>query len=138
MAQTLRVSVSEDLYAALSLRADQLQRPLDVVASAWVQDQARLMRDIPVGTPALVIGGGILEQLAGILGGGSILHAPDLLEKVERLAGISFHHLRLPFTPGQLEMLAEKAARQGLSVEELIRRTAPRVHEQFFDLLARA
>ena len=62
----------------------------------------------------------------------------DLLLKVERLAGVSFLHCRLPFTPNQLEALAEKASRNSLSVEQLIERTAPRIYEHFYDLVERA
>ena len=79
-----------------------------------------------------------LDTLETILGGGSILNAADLLKKVQRLAGISFLHLRLPFTPNQLELLTEKAARNSLTVEELVNRTAPRIYEQFFDLIERS
>ena len=35
------------------------------------------------------------------------------------------------------EALAEKAQRNGLTVDQLIERTAPRIYEHFFDLVAR-
>lgn len=76
-----------------------------------------------------------IERLEAILSGGSLLNGDDLVRKTERLAGISFLHVRLPFTPGQLEDLQVRAERQGLTVEQLVERAAGRIYEQFFNLI---
>lgn len=83
----------------------------------------------------LLLRGPELEALEQRLGGLPILNAQDLVAKVDRLAGISFEHLTLPFSLNQLELIAEKAERQGKTVEQLLAEMAPRVFEQFFDLL---
>ena len=87
------------------------------------------------GGRVVVLTGDDLRALEELLGGGSILNSPDLRQKVERLAGISFQHVRLQFTPSQLEQVQEKARRQNKSVEQLVDQMAPRIHEQFFGLI---
>jgi hypothetical protein len=134
MSSVLRVTVDEDVLAKLQAQADHSRRDLESVASKRVAEAVRLL---PYAGRVVVVQGDALESLEGILAGGSILNGPDLLKKVERLAGISFLHCRLPFSPNQLEALQEKAERQGLTVEQLVERTAPRIYEQFFDLIVR-
>lgn len=134
MATLLRVSVDSTTLQQLQAKADATRLDLELVAQRQLTDAARLL---PLGTRVVVLSGATLEALESILGGGSLMHGADCLKKVERLAGISFLHLRLPFTPNQLEWLAEKAAREGTTVERMVERVAPRVYEQFFDLLAR-
>lgn len=135
MESILRVHVTPDTLERLQARAEAQRRALELSAAMLLRDALRLL---PVQGRAVVVSGEILERLESILGGGSLLNAEDLRQKVERLAGVSFLHCRLPFTPNQLEALAEKAARNSLSVEELVNRTAPRMYEQFFDLVERS
>lgn len=135
MESILRVHVTPDTLEQLQARAEAQRRALELSAAMLLRDALRLL---PVQGRAVVVSGEILERLESILGGGSLLNAEDLRQKVERLAGVSFLHCRLPFTPNQLEALAEKAARNSLSVEELVNRTAPRMYEQFFDLVERS
>lgn len=134
MATVLRIQVDDDTLAKLQQVADFQRKDLESVAASACKSATN---HLPPGGRYVVIGGEALEVLETILGGGSILNAADLRRKVERLAGISFLHIRLPFTPNQLETLAEKARRNGLTVEQLAERTAPRMYEQFFDLVAR-
>lgn len=134
MPTTLRVQLGDDTLVALQARATAQHRDPELTLGALVRDAVKVL---PVSGRAVVLTGAVLERLEAILGGGSVLNPPDLQQKVERLAGISFLHCRLQFTPNQLEALAEKAARNGLTVEQLVERTAPRIYEQFFDLVAR-
>ena len=131
---TLRVLVDDDTLAGLQRIADDTRKDIEEVARVKLKAGVSLL---PPGR-VVVVGGEILEILETILGGGSLLNAPDLRKKVERLAGISFLHVRLPFTPNQLEALKEKAERNSLTVEQLVNRTAPRIYEQFFDLVERS
>lgn len=130
----IQVRVSDDTLQLLQARADSARRDLSLITERLLQ---RAATSLPEGERMLVLSGEALERLESILGGGSLLSPVDLQKKIERLAGVSFLHVRLPFTPNQLESLAEKANRQGLSVEELVNRTAPRIYEHFFDLMAR-
>lgn len=134
MGNVLRILVADDTLPHLQARADATRQTLEDATGHLVKLAAPIF---PVSGRVLVLGAEELHQLEAILGGGSVLNPQDLQKKVERLAGISFLHVRLPFTPNQLEALAEKAARQGFTVEQLVNRTAPRIYEQFFDLVAR-
>lgn len=134
MSTYLRIPVNDDTLHALQARADAIRADLEQVAEKTL----RAGLSIPLGQRSIGLTGDVLETLEKILGGGSVVGPEDLQRKVERLAGISFRHVRLPFTPGQLEALKEKADRQGLTVEQLVERTAPRIYEQFFDLVVRS
>lgn len=134
MPTTIRVQCDDDTLQALQARADAARRDLEYTAKLLLAQGAR---ELPVAGRIVVLSGEPLEHLEEILGGGSVLNPQDLEKKVSRLAGISFLHCRLPFTPNQLEALTEKATRQGLTVEQLVERTAPRIYEHFFDLIAR-
>lgn len=131
----LTVPLVDALQDQIELRAHAVGKPAEMIVAQLLQAALTLL---PEAGRVVVLSGKPLETLEQILGGGSILNAPDLQKKVERLAGVSFQHVRLPFTPNQLELLAEKAQRNGLSVQQLVERTAPRIYEQFFDLIARS
>ena len=130
----LRIQVDDPTLQRLQARVDATRGDLELMSSRLLATAAK---DLPISGRHVVLDASTLEALEPILGGGSVLHAADLLQKVQRLAGVSFHHCRLPFTPNMLEQLARKAESQGLTAEQLIERTAPRVYEQFFDLVSR-
>ena len=129
-------SLEPNTFRQLQQRAMDANLPLEAETSRLLAEAARTLP--AKGQRYVVLTGEQLATLETILGGGSVLHAADLLKKVERLAGVSFRHVRLPFTPNQLELLEEKASRQSLTVQQLVERTAPRIYEQFFDLIARS
>lgn len=132
----LTLVLPDEAATALELRALAANKPVEVMGTRLVLAALTLLPE--GGGRVVVLTGEVLQTLENILGGGSLLNAADVQKKVERLAGVSFEHVRLPFTPNQLELLAEKAARNGLDVRTLIERTAPRIYEQFFDLIARS
>lgn len=138
MPTSIRLTIPDDLYTLLADRGAVSGQSPETVATRLLQFAAKETQHVAPGTRMLVLSGEAMEQLEEILGGGSLLNQADLLRKVARLAGISFLHIRLPFTPNQLEALKEKAERNSLTVEQLVQRTAPRIYEQFFDLVARA
>ena len=131
MAMFLTVPLSPDTMQRLELAAAASGRP-DVQLAAG--EALKRGAALPEGR-ILHLSGDVLEKLEGILQGGSLLNQEDLLRKVERLAGVSMLHVRFPFTPGQLEDLTVRAERQGLTVEQLIDRSAGRIYEQFFNLV---
>lgn len=128
-------TLDDNTFRALQQRALDAGTTLDAEVTRLLTEATKKLP--PKGLRYLVVGPAPIDRLEQILGGGSLLHAKDLEAKVGRLAGVSFRHVRLPFTPNQLELLAEKAARQSLTVEQLVERTAPRIYESFFDLMAR-
>lgn len=130
------IDVDQETYNLLERVADRSRVAIDVAAAAVLKKGVQVL---PVGRERmLVLSGPQLEAVESMLGGGSLLNGADAVKKVERLAGISFLHVRLPFTPSQLEQIADKAARNNQTVEELVERLAPRVYAQFFDLMGRS
>ena len=126
---TLRVAVADTTMDVLQEIARTTQRDPETVAARVLEGAARIL---PQQGRYLVVDGADLDVLEQIFSGGSVLNSADLRRKVERLAGISFGHVRLEFSPGQLEEIAHRAERQGLSPEELIRRCAKKMEELFF------
>lgn len=128
---TIRVQITEDAHTRLEAEARRWRQPFERLLQAVFQRGL----EVPVQGRYVIVSGAQLETLEAILGGGALTSPQDLQQKVERLAGISMEHLRLPFTPGQLETIADKAQREGVSPQVLIERAAPQVYRQFFDLL---
>ena len=130
MGQTqIRVSLSDDALRRLSDRSATLKQDPEVLASRLL---ATALHDLPASGRHVVLDQATLDVLASILFGGDVLNGADLVDKVSRLAGITFHNIRLEFTPGQLEELARRAERLGLTAEELTRRTVKRMEDLFF------
>lgn len=131
MAMFLSVPVGPDTMTLLERTKDLTgQRDIQLVAAQALKRGAEL----PEGRVVL-LSGEPLERVEKVFQGGSVLNGADLAQKVERQAGISMLHVRLPFTPGQLEDLQERAVRQGLTVEQLVERAAGRIYEQFFNMI---
>ena len=131
MITTMRVQVPQETADRLEQRATEIGRPVELVATHALSTGALL----PAAGRFITVTGEALQRLETLLGGGSIHSEADLTTKVERLAGISFAHVRLEFSPGQLEQLAEKAARADMTVEQLVERAQAKICEQFFGLL---
>lgn len=125
----LRLQVDDQTLTALQARADASRVDLEMTATRLLASSAALF---PLGGRVVVLSGDPLDNLEGLLGGGSVLNGEDLQKKVERLAGISFGHVRLPFSPGQLEEIATRAERNSLTPEQMIERTARKMYELFF------
>lgn len=131
MSMFLSVPVAPDTMARLEMTKHATgQRDIQLTAGYALKRGAEL----PEGRVVL-LSGEALERIEQVFQGGSVLNGADLAQKVERQAGISFLHVRLPFTPGQLEELQGRAERQGLTVEQLVERAAGRIYEQFFNMI---
>jgi hypothetical protein len=131
---TMRIEVADDALEVLDRASQRSALAPELIASRTLREALAVL---PVGGGrAVVVSGAALERLGEILAGGAVLNQDDLVKKVERLAGVSFLHARLPFTPTQLEELAARAARQGLTVQQLVDRAAPRIYDTFFNMIA--
>ncbi len=131
MTTTLRVAVHPDTVSALEARGEQQHCDAEIAAGKILRDATGQW---PLGGRAIVLTDQTLVALEGILGGGSVLHERDLLQKVQRLAGISFGHIRLDLTPGQLERLDARAQREGRTARDVIAQAAPRILDAVFGL----
>lgn len=132
MTTTLRVQVPEISMDRLHDRAREQGRDLEATASLALIASLEML---PSMGRVVVLDRETIQTLEALFQGGSITNSADLLQKVLRLAGISFEHIRLQFTPGQLETLQEKAERQGKTVTQLVEQMAPRICDQFFGLI---
>jgi hypothetical protein len=92
-----------------------------------VQPQAR----------TIVVTGKAREELEELLGGGQIRDPEDLVSKVEGLVHIEIEGVRLNFTAGQKQELSIYASKNGISVEEAVRRTVKSMQGQFFNYVMR-
>ncbi len=72
------------------------------------------------------------RRIEALLGGGHILDATDLADKLEKLLSINVGGFSLDFTPTQRRELGDLAARNGWTAEELTRATVKSLEEQFF------
>jgi hypothetical protein len=127
---TLRVALTDPAMDELHARAQVANKDPETLAARTLEGALRVV--LPRSGRYVVVEAADLDVLEQIFSGGSVLNSQDLRQKVERLAGISFGHVRLDFSPGQLEEIARRAERQGLEPEELIRRCAKKMDELFF------
>lgn len=124
----MKITIPDDLAETYQVMADEAHLPLETVISRQLLRYAFY----PPSDRVIILDGAIREQIEQILGPGLLLNAQDLLDKVRRWAGITIGDVRLDFTPGQLEEIAARAERLGITPEEEVRRIVRRMEEQFF------
>lgn len=108
----MRITIKDATADVYQRYADHQGRGLDAVVEAQL---ARFAAQEP-GTKAIVVNA---ADAQAILGGTPILSGADLLQRLTQLASLSFHAIRLDFSPAQLAELQHRAERQGKSVEVL-------------------
>lgn len=121
----MRVTIRDATADVYQGYADQQGRGLDAVVEAQL---ARFAGHAP-GTKAIVVNA---EDAHRILGGTPVLNGTDLLARVSQLASLSFHGIRLDFSPAQLAELQHRAERQGKTVEVLAADIVKSINREFF------
>lgn len=76
----------------------------------------------------------LLDRIEKKVGGGNLTSGVDLAARVERLAGIAFMGRDLRLSPGQLEELARRAAKRGVTIDRLIEDVWQVLARDFFDV----
>lgn len=71
----------------------------------------------------------LLEETTGV---GTTRNPEELTHAIERLARISIGDVKIPFTPGQIEEIAHRAQKRGLSVQQEIQRIVDRIKDEIF------
>ncbi len=112
----MRVTIPDPLADQYQAYATQQGIPLDAV----VTKQLTRVQSVTPGSRVVILGANHLDYLAEKLHGGDVQSAEDLLQKVDRLAGIKFEAIDLKLTPAQLEEVQHRAERQGKSVDQLV------------------
>lgn len=121
----MRITIPDPLADVYQAIADRQGRSLDAVVEA----QLARFQHCPPGERTVAIK---LEAAEAILGGLPLRDGPDLLKRMQALTGVTFHGVRLDFTPGQLSELARRAEREGKSVEALAQGIIEQLNRQFF------
>lgn len=124
----MRITIPDDVADAYIAYAEATGLSVDALVSV----QLGRFRHLPPSQRAVVLGPAELDALEAQLGGGQIQTGLDLMKKIARLAAITFHNVRLDFTPNQLEELKYRADRQGKPVAELAKDIIRQLTEQFF------
>lgn len=121
----MRVTITDKTAERYQAYADEQGRALDAVL------EAQLVRFValPPGKKVIVVAA---AEAQAIVGGTPILNGTDLLARVSQLASLSFHHIRLDFSPAQLAELEHRARRQGKSVETLAEEITKAILRDFF------
>jgi hypothetical protein len=124
----LTLSIPDDLYeeyqgeamrsriGVTTLLVDRLLR----FKGAKTQD-----RTVLIETPERV-------RLETLLGYGSLLSGPDLVEKVQRLADCHIGEIRVDFSPAEWQEIAQRAMRRGISVQEEVSQTVAHMKGNYF------
>lgn len=110
-----------DGHDALARHGDWLLAKHDTVID--VVSPAQLARTYePVEDRGLVLTGDCRTQIERTLGVGSTETPEHLVTAIDRMARLVIGDVRVDFTPGQWEYLAHRAEKQGLTVDQLVRR----------------
>jgi hypothetical protein len=80
----------------------------------------------------LLLSGPVLHQLTQKLGPGATSSPSALLRAIDRLARIEIGTVKVDFTPGQLEEIAHRARKRGLTPQQEVERTVGSMKESFF------
>jgi hypothetical protein len=105
--------------------------PEDLMAS-----QLDRFRGVPPMDRCLVVSSPVRDALEQILSGGTLRDDRDLLEKVRRLSDVRIEGIHLHFTPPQLQQVRNYCTRNGLPIEEGIRRIVREMEHRFFDFVS--
>lgn len=121
----MRITIKDSTADVYQRYADKQGRGIDAVVEAQL---ARFSGQEP-GTKAIVVSA---EDAQRILGGTPVLNGTDLLARVSQLASLTFHGIRLDFSPAQLSELQHRAERQGKTVEALAADIVKAINREFF------
>ena len=121
----MRVLISDRICDKYQAMADAQGRTLESV----IESQLDRFSPYPPGQRTLALN---VDTVQKALGGLPLRDGADLLKRIEDLAGITFHNIRLDFTAGQLEELQRRAEREEKSVDELARSIVEQLNRQFF------
>lgn len=124
----MRLTVPDDLADQFLPYAEKSGLPLEEVLVQALRQAA----ETAPGVRSITFSGDLLEKVEAMVGRLPCTSPKQLAAKIDDLAGISFHKIRLDFSPQQLRELEHRAARQGKPAEQLAREIIAEVTQQFF------
>lgn len=131
----MRLTIPDEILDPYQALADQAGVSLEQIVSQHLERFA----EVAPTDRHFVLSGELLDRVEACTGRLPARSARELVAKVENVAaGISFGHIRLDFSPGQLRELEYRAARQGRSVKALVEETIRSMEGLFFHQLGTA
>ena len=121
----MRIQIPDATAAVYEKYAESSGKTLDQTVNAQLVRFAAL----PPGQRVLTLAVGDVEA---ILGGLPVHDGKDLLHRISQLASISFHAIKLDFSPAQLSELEHRATRQGKTVAVLADDIVKAINREFF------
>lgn len=87
---------------------------------------------VPPGVRSVIVTGEDLQALERQLAGGFLQDGADLVQRMERWAGITIGGIRLHFTEAQLEEIGHRAHVQGRSPEQIVQELVEQIEQDLF------
>jgi hypothetical protein len=108
--------------------------PVDqlLAEAAMLVEEARAAIAAPAPTAGLALTPAETDQIAVALGLGARPTAGSILAAIDRLAAVRIGDIRVPFTPGQLSELQQRAAKRGRTVEAELQAVVARIQDELF------
>jgi hypothetical protein len=132
----ITVQIADELYDHYLGQSEAMQqRGATVSAEELMADRLERFKAVDPGDRVVVIDPKSRQKLEGLLSGGSLMDADDLIRKVEGAMSIRIGDIRLDFTPGQMKEMAHLARRNGRALEEVVKDTVARMESLFFNHL---
>ena len=108
-----------------------------ITLSKTLAEQLKLFVDVNSHDRVLIVDAFQRNRIERVLSkGGHIKHGGDLAGRVETLARISIEGVDLKFDQSEKAEIARRAEKNGISLEEEVRRTVDGMKFQLFDHLA--
>jgi len=125
----MRITLPDSLYDAYAAHLGTDTPPSAEAVERDIIQQLTRFRTLHPRRRALVLD---VEAVEKLLGGMPIADSADLLRRLQQLAAIEFHRVKLDFSASQLAELKWRADRQGKSVEVLAAEILAHVTREFF------
>lgn len=103
------------------------RQQIDVVGDGILRERYQVVE-----TGAVTLSLADVTRLEETLGVGNAQSTTRLLPAVERLAKIEIGHIRIEFTPGQLEEIALRAKKRNQTIAQAIQSVIDRIREEIF------
>jgi len=135
----LRVSlqVSDDLYDLYSKHADALaSRGQSISAEEIMVSHLDRFSKVRAVDRIVVVDPESLTKIEATLGDGYLKTGEDLATRVQELASLEIGSVRLEFTTKQLFSLKRYATKNGISLEDAVKRTVDSMSTLFFDYVS--
>lgn len=130
------LQTSDDLHDHYTSQAEEMQRRGQATTPEELMvDRLERFKMVEPGDRIVVIDPKNRQRLEGILSGGSLLSAEDLVRKIEALSGLAIGEVRLDFTTAETRQIANWSKRQGRPAEAIIKEIVDKIKLTIFDYI---